>query len=388
MEESETASKAEISCALNKQAYTNSLLERDLNKWGNWATTNQQSLAVFRIPGESPKLIIDNKPLQKVATPIEELKSGFLFANFEGNLWHIDANQVINFDSLETSNVPDNSKKWKYYSTNHEQPSTSKESYISSVQQVIDTIKSTSLVKAVPTKIKLHSLPNNFSLASTFVQLCETYPSAFISIVSTKEFGTWLTATPELLINVDANGIFETMALAGTQNHNPKIQAHDVAWVDKDIEEQAMVNRYIINRFKEIRLRDFEEKGPFTLNAANLTHLCTTYKVDTKATGFQDLGGLMLNLLHPTSAVCGMPKEPALKLIDKIEAHDRKFYTGYLGPVNMDNKTSIFVNLRCMEIFKTTANLFAGAGVTAMSKPEKEWDETELKLNTLLNIIG
>ena len=178
------------------------------------------------------------------------------------------------------------------------------------------------------------------------------------------------------------------MALAGTQKYDPTIAMHEVAWVDKDIEEQAMVSRYIINRFKEIRLREFTEKGPMTVRAANLTHLCTTFKVDTKTTDFHDLGGVMLNLLHPTSAVCGMPKEPASDLVNEIESHDRKFYTGYLGPVYINNEIALYVNLRCMELFKDKANLFAGAGVTANSDPGKEWEETELKFNTLLNIIG
>ncbi len=385
MEEPKTVSKTEI-------PYSNSLLESDLNYWANWATSNKYNLVVFRKPGESPRLIIDNNTLQKVDSPIEELKKGFLFANYEGDLWHMEATQIVDFKSNERVNFPAESNNykndWNYYSTNKEQLTTSKESYISSVKKGIKTIESTDLVKVVPTKIKLHNLSQDFSLANAFVNLCEQYPSAFISIVSTKEFGTWLTATPELLINVDENGIFETMALAGTQKNNPKTPPHEVAWVDKDIEEQAMVSRYIINRFKEIRLREFEEKGPMTVKAANLTHLCTTYRVDTKATDFQNLGGVMLNLLHPTSAVCGMPKEPAVKLINEVELHDRRFYTGYLGPVNLDSKTSLYVNLRCMELFKSTANLFAGAGVTAISDPEKEWIETDLKFNTLLNIIG
>lgn len=385
MEESNTASKAKI-------LSTNSFLEKNLFSWAQWATNAQSNLAVFRNPGENPILIIDNNPLQKVKSPIEELKSGFLFANYDGDLWHLGAHKVIDLSSLENSNPPVEPEKtndhWNYYTSNKEQPSTSKQAYISSVQKGINTIESSDLVKVVPTKIKLHELGDGFSLANAFVKLCDKYPSAFVSIVSTKEFGTWLTATPELLINVDEHGVFETMALAGTQKYDPSIELHEVAWVDKDIEEQAMVSRYIINRFKEIRLREFDEKGPMTINAANLTHLCTTYRVDTKATNFQNLGGVMLNLLHPTSAVCGMPKEPAVKLINEFESHDRKFYTGYLGPINLHNKTSLFVNLRCMELFKSTANLFAGAGVTAISNPEKEWNETELKFNTLLNIIG
>ncbi len=371
--------------------YTKERLAKDIKSWTNWAMDNNQNIVLFREPDKHPAMLLDSKPLSRVDAPIEELESGFLFANYQGELWHLQGEQHIEFIDLEQVNLPvELSKKtnWEYYVTNKEQPGTSKENYTNAVQKGIDTILHSSLNKVVPSKIKLHNLPNNFCLATAFVKLCNKYPSAFISVVSTKEFGTWLTATPELLISVDSDGIFETMALAGTQKNNTERTLHEVAWVDKDIEEQAMVSRYIINRFKEIRLRDFIEKGPMTVQAGNLNHLCTTFKVDTKATEFQNLGGVMLNLLHPTSAVCGMPKEPALDLIEQIENHDRKFYTGYLGPVNIDNETSLYVNLRCMELFKRNANLFAGAGVTAISNPEKEWDETELKFNTLLNIIG
>ena len=371
--------------------YDNSTLEDDINSWANWATENQHNIAVFRKPEKSPILLIDSNPLTKVISPIEELNSGFLFANYVGDLWHMEAEYLVDFSKSDQPTVPTEihtHKDWNFYVNKQQQATTSPEEYKRAVQEGIATIQDSELVKVVPSKIKLHHLPNDFSLAKAFVNLCNKYPSAFVSIISTKEFGTWLTATPEILIDVDKHGIFKTMALAGTQKYNHKVALHEVAWVDKDIEEQAMVSRYIINRFKEIRLREFTEKGPMTVRAGNLTHLCTTFNVDTNATDYHDLGGVMLNLLHPTSAVCGMPKAPALELINKIESHDRKFYTGYLGPVNVDNETSLYVNLRCMELFESTANLFAGAGVTAISDPEKEWIETELKFNTLLNIIG
>jgi len=385
MEEPKTSSKAVF-------PYTDKLLTKDINTWAKWATDNSQNIALYRKSGSNPTLILDNNPLTIVKKPIEELSNGFLFANYQGTLWHMQAVHSVEFIDLEHPNLPIGADepigKWAYYTNDKAQETTPKLTYTNSVRTSIDAILKSDLNKIVPSKIKLHSLPGNFCLAETFVKLCSKYPTAFISIVSTKEFGTWLTATPELLIHVNNKGVFETMALAGTQKNNPDKPLHEVAWVDKDIEEQAMVSRYIINRFKEIRLRDFTEKGPMTVRAGNLNHLCTTFKVNTKTTEFQNLGGVMLNLLHPTSAVCGMPKETALDLLNKIELHDRKFYTGYLGPVNMHNETSLFVNLRCMELFKIEANLFAGAGVTANSNPEKEWNETELKFNTLLNIIG
>ena len=196
-------------------------------------------------------------------------------------------------------------------------------------------------------------------------------------------------ATPELLVNIDRkHHIFKTVALAGTQMASDGLTTETAAWRQKEIEEQAMVGRYIINCFKKIRLREYEEIGPKTVKAGHLLHLKSEFKVDMKATNFPELGSVMLKLLHPTSAVCGMPKEAATDFLKKHESFDREYYSGFLGPVNINEVTSLFVNLRCMKLTEKAAVLFAGAGVTASSKAEKEWEETELKCNTLLKVLN
>ncbi|MEJ0056113.1 MAG: chorismate-binding protein [Bacteroidota bacterium] len=86
------------------------------------------------------------------------------------------------------------------------------------------------------------------------------------------------------------------------------------------------------------------------------------------ATNFPQLGSIMLKLLHPTSAVCGMPMEASLEFLKQNEGYDREFYSGYLGPVNIDHETSLYVNLRCMKLFANEASLYAGAGVMADSR--------------------
>ena len=118
--------------------------------------------------------------------------------------------------------------------------------------------------------------------------------------------------------------------------------------------------------------------------AGNLVHLKTEYEVDMVATNFPQLGSVMLQLLHPTSAVCGMPLEPAREFLQANEGYDRQFYSGYLGPVNVKGESTMFVNLRCMQLLNKKAILYAGAGVTIDSDPEKEWEETELKFDTLM----
>jgi isochorismate synthase len=65
------------------------------------------------------------------------------------------------------------------------------------------------------------------------------------------------------------------------------------------------------------------------------------------------------------------------------EGYDRQFYSGFLGPVNFRNESHIYVNLRCFQIQHKKAVVYAGAGVTIDSVPENEWEETEMKLDTL-----
>ncbi|MGV3639265.1 MAG: chorismate-binding protein, partial [Adhaeribacter sp.] len=67
--------------------------------------------------------------------------------------------------------------------------------------------------------------------------------------------------------------------------------------------------------------------------------------------------------------------------------YDRAYYSGFLGPVQVDGESHIYVNLRCMQLFEQAALLYAGAGITAESEPEKEWLETDMKMDTMYRII-
>lgn len=269
--------------------------------------------------------------------------------------------------------------------------------YEQNVAQAVAAIQRGEMRKVVLSRTKqvlFNDAPNVIEL---FDALCERYPTAFISAVSLPERNqVWMSATPERLVSVAADGIFRTASLAGTQSAchedgTPK-RPSQAMWSQKEIEEQALVSRYIIECFKKIRLREYLEEGPKTLIAGNLMHLATTFTVDTQAVRYPQLGTVMLRLLHPTSAVCGTPRDAAFDFIRQHEAHDREFYSGFLGPVNINDmedgpSSHIFVHIRCMKIEGNTATLYAGAGLTEDSEPEREWLETEMKCQTLLQII-
>jgi isochorismate synthase len=261
-----------------------------------------------------------------------------------------------------------------------------KNHFIQLVQHGIEAIEAGVLEKVVPARTKQVTVSKDFDLGKALLEMLDAYPNSFVNFFHIPKVGTWIGASPETLIKTREDH-FYTMALAGTQKASGENPLKSAAWTQKEIEEQALVCRYIVDCFKKIRLREYEEHGPKTIMAGNLLHLKTDFKVDMKATRFPQLGSVMLDLLHPTSAVCGMPRKEAHEFLQENEGFDRSFFAGFLGPVNIQGETSIFVNLRTASFKGGKAILYAGAGVTEDSDPEKEWEETELKCQIIGKFI-
>lgn len=376
----------------------------------NHAVENQFSIAVWRLPNDSRKhLIISRSPqLLKRNAALEELEQGFIFAPFDRNSdsVYLPADYKFTFTdgALRAPEEPieTTSYTWleeqlrsaiafktaKFYTAKKTETSAAVTSYTELVQLGVQQIEKGTFEKVVPSRTKMIDLPLGFDIVQSFQNLCDAYPNALISFVSSPETGSWLGATPEVLVSVEDKTTFRTVALAGTQPYHTGVNLRSVAWTQKEIEEQALVERYVISCFKKIRVREYDEHGPKTVVAGNLMHLKSDFTVDMKAINFPQLGSVMLQLLHPTSAVCGMPLEPALEFLQQHEGYNRQFYAGFLGPVHVNNNINIFVNLRCMQLLDSKAILYAGAGVTIDSIPENEWNETEIKFNTLLNVIS
>ncbi len=264
--------------------------------------------------------------------------------------------------------------------------SAEKAHFLHLVAKGIQAIEAGTLEKIVAARTKMIPLSTEFDLGKTLAKLLSSYPHSFVNFFHLPGIGTWMGASPEVLIETKGD-YFYTMSLAGTQPAQGDNPLKSAAWTQKEIEEQALVSRYIVDCFKTIRLREYEEHGPKTVLAGNLLHLRSDFRVDTQTTGFSNLGSVMLGLLHPTSAVCGMPRKEALAFLNTEEGWDRNFYAGFLGPVGIEQETSIYVNLRTASLGKEHALLYAGAGVTEDSVPEKEWEETELKCQIIGKFI-
>lgn len=379
----------------------------------NTGISSGGSFAIWRKP-KSRKLeyVLDeiNEP-EKVSMNLEELAPGFIvhpFADQEDKkAWFIRASKYL-FLNLDHPIEEDHFPNWilnsgekmgnKKLDSHHFQLKSpddlsekrkigeEKEHFIHLVKLGIQAISEGKLEKVVPSRTKTIPLSEEFDLSKSLLSMLKAYPNSFVNFFHIPKVGTWVGASPEILIETKGE-YFYTMALAGTQSAAGENPLKTAAWTAKEIEEQALVRRYIVDCFKKIRLREYDEYGPKTVLAGTLLHLRSDFKVNMTATNFPQLGSVMLQLLHPTSAVCGMPRETAHAFLKEHEGFDRSFFAGFIGPVNINQETSIFVNLRTASIEGDKAVLYAGAGVTEDSDPEKEWEETDLKCQIIGKFI-
>lgn len=378
------------------------------------ALESEFQIAVFKKPKDQVvHILIDTtERIKRVPLQLEDLPGGFIIHPFadqeDKKAIYLEASELLKIDLHEEKIASGNLPSWVNVGKNSSQVkiqiknklsntsgatadnkslnSTSKEDFIEEVSNGISAIASGQLSKIVPVRRKMIPLNGKFDVIKTYLDLCKAYPTAFVNFFHIPTWGSWIGASPEILIKTNGDN-FSTMSLAGSQKALGDNPLKHVAWTQKEIEEQALVSRYIVNCFKKIRLREYEELGPKTDIAGNLLHLRTDFKVNMKDTNFPLLGSIMLGLLHPTSAVAGMPRENALEFIHKNEKFDRALFSGFIGPVNIQNETAIFVNLRCAKLLYDHAILYAGAGVTEDSDPEKEWEETGLKCDIIGKFI-
>jgi isochorismate synthase len=306
---------------------------------------------------------------------VDFTEKGFVFASFDGNSIHlIPENESKIIGVIREKGATD------VFEKKHEFPNESgKNDFERIVAKGIQAIHNQEFKKVVLSRKEIIEL-GNFDLVATFKKLVQLYPSTFVYCFYHPQVGTWMGATPEQLVKANVN-VFETMALAGTQKD---YGSEEIVWEKKEKEEQQFVTDYIVNQLQEAAL-EISVTEPYSLKAGSVWHLKTDIW-GVLNTGFSLKQ--VINLLHPTPAVCGLPKEASKAFILENENYDRTFYTGFLGELNtsfaIDSvSSSLFVNLRCMQIRNLQAHLYMGCGITKDSIPENEWMESVNKSMTM-----
>ncbi len=255
--------------------------------------------------------------------------------------------------------------------------------YQQQITKMLMALKNGELDKVILSRIKFVPNGGRAAAVEVFLRMCKAYPDAFVFMVNIPNVGLWLGASPEQLANYDGKYL-KTVALAGTQPlENRAIE--QITWQRKEQEEQALVIQYIDQLFADCKPQNLQRSEPFTVRAGGVVHLKTTYCAAINS--WQQAVDFVTNL-HPTPAVCGLPKIEAKQLIKNVEKHNRTYYAGYLGELKSTGTFSLFVNLRSMQVLTNGMALFVGGGITAQSDKQKEWNETCHKAETLLKMIN
>lgn len=364
----------------------------------------------YRKPGENSGTAF----LQKSAEIFysEELtEKGFVFAPFDDKEQKLlipgAGSEKIIFETSELTSV----EEIPFVDAPSEANDTAREEHVSLVKRALEKLKSGELEKVVLSRKEEIELPG-VDPVELFHRLLGNYPDAFVYLWYHPATKCWLAATPETLLNVEGTR-FKTMALAGTQKFKENTE---VTWGEKEKQEQQFVTDSILENLEKVGIPSSEVKCSevYTAKAGSLLHLRTDITGQIRSTKFQipnsGRAGVnaLVTALHPTPAVCGLPKQKAKEFIISEEGYDREFYTGYLGELNLQKnlqrsrnrrnvenlayravkqESSLFVNLRCMKIDGQTVSIYVGGGITKDSDPEAEWEETVNKSQTMKKVL-
>lgn len=227
----------------------------------------------------------------------------------------------------------------------------------------------------------------DFNSAQILANLGRRYRSCTLYAISTTSSQAFIGATPEQLAGVRL-GRVETMALAGTaaagDGANRAVAEEALLSSSKDLQEHRYVVEMITEALAPLTTEVDTEQRPKLQRLANVTHLHTPISGRLRpGVGLADV----VDALHPTPAVCGVPQLQARNWIRELENFDRGLYAGALGYMNLAGEGVFDVAIRCAMTSGREATLYTGAGITAASDVEVEWAETARKAEAMLQAL-
>jgi len=195
-------------------------------------------------------------------------------------------------------------------------------------------------------------------------------------------------AAPETVATL-RDGVFHATAVAGSirRGDTPREQAELAARLlasDKDRAEQRIALDDMVARLETVAHQIRTDPQPHVLTLARIQHLETEIRASVPAgVGVLDL----LRLLHPTPAVCGLPRDAAMAFLAREEPFERGWYAGPVGWFDADGNGVFAPALRTGIQTGSGWRLFAGAGIVEGSVPAMEWEETGIKFEPMLDAL-
>lgn len=270
--------------------------------------------------------------------------------------------------------------------TRHDLPD--HEGWMDMVNTTLSEIDRGAIEKAVLARRSEFDLSGPLDHARYLESLLEVNRYSYGFLFEPQPNTAFVAASPERLFCLDGESL-HTEALAGT------ISRFNGSSNDSDMERRLLNSlkdraeqRYVIDSLVENldpiskRLRVAPE--PEVIRLAQVMHLRSVISAELNP---RVGAGLVLRALHPSAAVCGMPRAGAKQLIRNLEPFDRGWYAGAVGCLSRE-RNEFAVAIRSALIRESTVSLFVGAGIVSRSDPELEWQELEQKLATGLQLLS
>jgi isochorismate synthase len=256
------------------------------------------------------------------------------------------------------------------------------------VERAVERIRAGAFEKVVLARSVRVMQEASFDIDATLQRLRQEYPSAYVFVIQRGE-RYFVGATPERLV-CSEDGQIQTMALAGsaprgvTDEEDQRFGAELLHSAKNQGEHQFVVTT-IRDALSSLCSRVWVADAPRLLKLKNIQHL------ETPIMGNLLPGHSILETienLHPTPAVGGYPRTPALAALREDEQLDRGWYAGPIGWIGTGGNGEFAVALRSGLVEGNQATLFAGCGIVADSDPESEYQESCLKLQVMLRGLG
>ncbi len=257
--------------------------------------------------------------------------------------------------------------------------------WIDAVQRTLEQIRAGVFAKVVLARSRTIQLDERQDALSIYAALREAYPTCQRFLIDDGSGNAFLGASPERLIRLSML-LVTTEAVAGTLRFGAgddlEVSARQLLDSAKDMAEHELVVRHLLEALAPVC--KVKSSDPEIIRLPHLLHIRT------------DLRGMAMNAhvldlvarIHPTPAVGGSPRAEALEWIRRMEPESRGWYAGGVGWVDAGGDGEFAVGIRSIAIRGNQARVFAGAGIVEGSDPEQEWNETELKMQGMLDAIA
>ncbi|PSP83224.1 isochorismate synthase [Halobacteriales archaeon QS_1_68_17] len=261
---------------------------------------------------------------------------------------------------------------------------TSKAEWTEQVEDALDRIRTGDLRKVVLAQALAVDLASPIDVPDVLERLRRTYPDCYRFLVQPTDRAAFFGPPPERLVSVSGTDI-RTEALAGSvpRGETPEADA-DLAASLVDTEKLQHEQQLVVDAITD----QLDPLGGVTVGdqrvrkLTNIQHLQTPIEAELAE---REHILRLVEVLHPTPAVGGLPPDAALDTIRDIETFDRGWYAAPVGWFDAAGDGEFAVGIRSGVVGGTRATLFAGAGIVADSDPDDEWDEIQPKYRPILD---